>query len=585
MISLPSAAARYARVRRRARAQRVAATWLAVAAVLLAGCSTAVVGDPQRADPAATASGSAAPGGITVPSTPSGGTPEPAEPTEPTGDPAPVPAGLESYYAQTLSWGSCADLAQTDDQRTYYSSRAVECAYLTVPLTYEPAASPTDPTVSLAVVRKPATDPSGRIGSVVVNPGGPGGSGVDLVAQYGAFGVGGDLNRDFDLVGFDPRGVGASIPGVLCQTDAERDADRAAAVRVADQADVDAANARAQAFAQGCASRTGQEQGIDGATFLGTLGTRDVVRDMDILRAALGDNRLTYLGYSYGTLLGTVYAEQFGPNVRAMVLDGAVDPVQDSAESNLDQAKGFQSAFDDFAAWCAGRPACVLGTDPATATPVFQSLTRPLLDQPLTLADGRVLTYSDAITGTIQAMYSETFWPALADALLALSQGKGDPLMALADAYLQRDARGHYSSLQDAFTAIGCMDNPREDADAATLAARAAEAAAAAPFADSGEPPLVTEGPCDFWPAEPTLDPHVPEVDGLAPVLVISTTGDPATPYQAGVDLAEQLGGRLLTVEGTRHTAYLNAGLSCVDDAATEYLVDLTLPPDGTTCS
>nr|WP_240188710.1 alpha/beta hydrolase [Nakamurella flavida] len=436
----------------------------------------------------------------------------------------------------------------------------------------------------LAVIRKPATDQSTRIGSAVFNPGGPGGSGVDIVAQFGAFGVGGDLNRRFDLVGFDPRGVGASLPVVTCQTGAERDADRAASVRLATDADVQAADARAEAFAQACTARTGEAQGIDGATFLGTLGTRDVVRDMDVLRAALGDNKLTYVGFSYGTLLGTIYAEQFGGNVRAMVLDGAVDPVQDPAESNLDQAKGFQSAFDSFAASCAQQPGCVLGTDPAQASAVFQSLTRPLLDTPLPLADGRVLTYSDALTGTIQAMYSETFWTPLSEALLSLSQGKGDQLMALADAYLQRDAQGGYSSLQDAFTAIGCMDNPRED-DPQEQLALIAESNAAAPFADSGEPPLVTRGPCDFWPADPTLVPHVPEVPGLAPVLVISTTGDPATPYQAGVDLAEQLGGRLLTVEGTRHTAYLSAGITCVDDAATQYLTDLTLPADGTTCS
>lgn len=553
----------------RAHARSVVVT--VAAALLVSSCSTMIGGAATQAG------GRVAPSGITeaAPAAPTGAT-APAGTTGPT---AAVPAGLEKFYSQQLSWGPCTDFARTPTDKDAYADPAFDCAFLAVPLTYE---NPSGPTVKIAVLRKKATG-SDRIGSAVFNPGGPGSSGMSFVASLVAGKTPATLNTRFDLIGFDPRGTGSSLPIVTCQTDSERDASRAVDFRNRTPKEVAAAEASARKIAQECVERTGKEQGIDGATFLGSVGTRNVAKDLDVLRAALGDEKLTYVGFSYGTSIGTVYAEQFPSKVRAMVLDGAVDPNQDPGAELVGQSAGFQGAFDAFAAWCAKQQACVLGSDPAQSTAVYQSLVRPLLDTPMKLRDGRVLSNQDAITGTILPLYSQANWPYLAQALLLLSQGDGAGLMSFADLYDGRDATGHYEATLDAFTAVGCMDNPRMDP--ATALKVQQEATAAAPFADSGDPPAATKGVCDFWPAAPTLAPHVPKVAGLPTVLVVSTTHDPATPYQSGVNLAKDLQASLLTVDGTTHTAYLGSGGPCVDDIGNSYLIDLTSPPAAATCS
>ncbi|HYN73598.1 MAG TPA: alpha/beta hydrolase [Nakamurella sp.] len=440
-----------------------------------------------------------------------------------------------------------------------------------------------------------ATDRSGRIGSAVFDPGGPGISGMDTVANFYVTSekptdaekvteaTVAELNQSFDLVGLDPRGVGASRPAVSCQTDAEWDAFRATAWRTRSQAEVDAANAALKAIAENCVSRTGADEGIDGKTFLANIGTRDVAKDLDVLRAVLGDNKLTYVGFSYGTSIGTVYAEQFPQNVRALVLDGAVDPNQDPLASSLGQAKGFQNAFDEFAAWCVKQSECALGNNADTAVQAYQSLVRPLLNTPLALKDGRVLSFSDANTGVVQALYLEELWPTLSIALQKLSQGDGSIVMFLADFYYERDQTGHYSPALQAFNAVRCVDGPAVT-DPAAVTKHNADYATAAPFQSTGDPPGAVNDICAYWPVPPTMQPHAANAPGLPQVLVISTTGDPATPYQQGVDLAKDLGAVLLTVEGTRHTAYLGAGISCVDDIVNKYLITLELPPEGTIC-
>lgn len=547
---------------------------VAAGLLLLAACSTAVAGSPSIG----VATGPA--GATTGPATTAG--PSVTEPSS-AGD-APVPAGLESFYGQQLDWGSCADLA-TSEETKFYRSASLQCAELTVPLSYD---DPAGQTITLKVLRKPATDQANRIGSVVINPGGPGGSGVEFAGAYGAFGLATPVNGRFDYVGFDPRGVGSSAPEIRCQTDGDRDADRATVLRTRTPEEGQAADAAAERIAQGCATLSGPPDGIDGAAFLASVGTRNVAKDLDVLRAALGDRGLTYIGYSYGTAIGTEYARQFPENVRAMILDGAVDPNEDPVSSQVTQAAGFQQAFEDFAAWCAApeqttEGPCPLGPDPTQATAVFQQLVRPLLDRPLPLSDGRVLAFGDAVTGTFSALYAESAWTQLFDALTALTAGDGDALMTQADLYLGRDASGHYSNLQDAYLAITCIDGS-QSVDPALAQQLAEKIAAAAPFKDSGDPPAAVATPCSFWAAPPAVPEPIDGVAGLPTVLVISTTHDPATPYEAGVKLADALGARLVTVDGTNHTAYLSVGNQCIDRIGTDYLINLTLPDDGVTC-
>ncbi|MGC0364561.1 pimeloyl-ACP methyl ester carboxylesterase [Rhodococcus sp. 27YEA15] len=480
-----------------------------------------------------------------------------------------VPPGLELFYNQSLDWGSCADL--TDDGSAPLG-RGVDCARVSVPVDY---AQPQGDTATVAISRTKAT--GDRIGSLLLNPGGPGASGLALATQ----GAGTELAERFDMIGFDPRGVGASTPQVRCLTDTESDAERAevhidmSATGIAD------AEQDSKDYAGKCVERTGAE-------FLAHVGTYEVVRDMDVIRGVLGDSTMNFLGYSYGTRLGAMYAETFPQNVRAMVLDGALDPDQDPVEGVILQGKGFQGAFDAFVADCVTRPDCPLGTDPAQAQARFAALLEPLIRTPAATTDPRGLSYTDAVTGVQQALYSPALWTPLRGGLASLADGTGDSLLYLADMYQGRANDGTYSNLNDAFNAIRCVDDP-PNTDRAVAGLADTRYREAAPFLDdglgTGRAPLDL---CAFWPVPNTTSPH--ELDpgalaaaGLPAVVVVSTTADPATPYQAGVDLAAQLGGKLITFDGTQHTVVLD-GNSCVDDAVIGYFVDLTSPEEGLRC-
>jgi pimeloyl-ACP methyl ester carboxylesterase len=478
---------------------------------------------------------------------------------------------LQKFYAQKLAWGPCAPYATNDDDRAAYADAKFDCARLEVPLDY---AAPDGPTAKIGVLRQKAT--GAKIGSLVVNPGGPGGSGMALVPQLSGSLTQSPVTQRFDLVGFDPRGVGASTPAIDCLTDADWAVERADLDVDPSPAGVAQTEAENKQYADRCIQRSG------GAEVLDNVGTRDVVKDLDILRAALGDPKLTYLGYSYGTRIGSGYAEAYPQNVRALVLDGALDPTESTVDRTVKQYAGFQQAFDAYAADCATQPNCPLGTDPAKATATFQALTRPLIDKPQQIGT-RTLSYNDAITGTIQALYLKSLWPYLSRGISEMAAGKGSTLLALADLYYDRGKNGVYGNEQEAFIAISCMDEQRitDRAIDGDLEKRSDEAA---PFRDDGQGAVAALDPCAFWPALPTSEPHVPHVEGLPPTLVVSTTGDPATPYQAGVDLAKELKGGLLTFQGTQHTVSLT-GVKCVDDAVSRYLIDLVLPPAGTTCA
>ena len=473
---------------------------------------------------------------------------------------------------QPIEWIPC----RTSNPKAKIPKGAM-CGRLAVPVDYDHLDGDV---ASLPLIKFPAT--GDKIGSLVINPGGPGESGIDA-----ALGVVQTLPKRvrerFDLVGFDPRGVGMSRPAIWCNSDADND-------RLRTEPDVDYSPAgvahieeETKQFVGRCVERMGN-------SFLANVGTVNVARDLDGIRAALGDDKLTYLGYSYGTRIGSAYAEAYPTKVRAMILDGAVDPNEDPTEADLLQAKGFQGAFNDYAADCAKQRGCPLGTDPAKAVDVYQSLVNPLVDpnnpmigQPAPTKDPRGLSYGDAIVGTIMALYSPTLWRHLTDGLTELAHHHGDTMLILADMYMRRDARGHYSNATDARVAINCVDQPPVT-DRAKVVDEDRRSREIAPFMSygtfTGYAPL---GTCAFWPVPPTSSPHTISAPGLAATVVVSTTHDPATPYKAGVDLANELRSSLLTFDGTQHTVVFQ-GDNCIDDYITTYLIGGSTPPSGAKC-
>ncbi len=470
-----------------------------------------------------------------------------------------VPEGLASYYTQELDWGSCDSFA-TDG--TVLNS-AVSCSYVTVPLDYD---DPGGDTARIAISRAGAS--GDKIGSILFNPGGPGVSGLYMATQA----EGSLVAERFDRIGFDPRGVGASTPAVRCLTAPEADAERA-------EPDVDVSpqgiaeqEADYGEYAAKCVDR-------NGADVLEHVGTREVVRDMDVIRSVLGDEKLTYVGYSYGTRIGSAYGEAFPDNVRAMVLDGALDPEQNPIDEAVAQGAAFQTAFDAFVDDCMASDSCPLGDDPTTADERFRELVDPLIDTAASTTDPRGLSYDDAVTGVQQALYSQSLWRLLRVGLSELTAGRGDTLLRLADTYSGRLEDGSYTNLDDAFNAIRCVDDPptTDRAEAGEADRRYREAA---PFLDDGRGTGVAPlDLCAFWPVPNTGNPHSITVAGLPTLVVVSTTGDPATPYQAGVELARALDAVLVTYEGTQHTIAFS-GVGCVDGPLVEYLVDL-VPPDN----
>jgi pimeloyl-ACP methyl ester carboxylesterase len=465
-----------------------------------------------------------------------------------------------------IEWTQCKP-ALSDETRL---PAGAECGMLSVPVDYS---KPDGDVAQIAMIRFKATGQ--KIGSLVVNPGGPGESGVEAAASMAPT-LPPSVRERFDLVGFDPRGVANSSPAAWCNSDADNDRLRAdPTVDYTPEGVAHIENENKQ-FVQRCVDKMGKE-------FLANIGTVNVAKDLDAIRARLGDDKLTYLGYSYGTRIGSAYAEAYPDKVRAMILDGAVDPNADQIEEEIRQAAAFQKAFDNYAADCATSPDCPLGTDPAKAVDVYQSLVNPLVEHPAKTNDPRGLSYTDGIVGTILPLYSPSLWRHLTQALSEMKDGTGDTMLAMADLYMGRDAQGHYNNSTDARVAVNCMDKPHIT-DRAKVVEEDRRVREVAPFMSYGEftglAPLDT---CAFWPIPATGSQHEIKVNGLPPILVVSTTNDPATPYKAGVDLAEQLGGTLVTFEGTQHTVVFQ-GNTCVDDIAARYLVDVTVPPPDTRC-
>ncbi|MBK1783854.1 alpha/beta hydrolase [Prauserella cavernicola] len=479
---------------------------------------------------------------------------------------------LDRFYNQELEFGSCEGYAPTATEEQYYVE-PFECGRLEVPLNYD---EPDGETAWIGVMRLAAKGE--RIGSLVLNPGGPGGSGMTQAAVASVGLKDTEVLQRFDMVGFDPRGVGASTPAIDCFTDEERDRgeDWVTSLGTAGEWTED----YTQELADTCA------EGSGGEDVLASVGSRNVARDMDVLRAALGEEKLTYAGQSYGTRLGAVYAEMFPEKVRAMVLDGAIDPTQSLAERRLELQVGFQRSFDLMAKSCATSQDCPLGTDPGKATEVFQDLVRPLIDEPVPAGEGRELGFNQATGGVTTGLYYSEQWPAIIDAIAQLkNERRGDKLMALSDSMGVRGADGAWNNQTDANLAINCNDeqrrSPEEEAKLRT------ELAEVSPFMDSGEDfEGASRDACEKWPGEPSLGfPYAQNVQGLPETLVISVTGDPVTPYDAGKTLAESLGGTMLTVEGERHTVAQAGTSPCVNDLVAEYLINLKTPAEDQRCS
>jgi pimeloyl-ACP methyl ester carboxylesterase len=436
-----------------------------------------------------------------------------------------------------------------------------ECGSIEVPLDYD---DPGGPTIEIGVNRRPADDPDARVGVLLMNPGGPGGSGLELARQFPRAGV---LAQRFDLVGFDPRGVGASTP-LDCRThlQAMYDADPT----IDEPADAARILATSRDFVDECKDRHGE--------LLAHLGTTDVARDIDEVRKALGESQINYLGYSYGTSIGQEYARLFPERVRAMILDGLVDHAPDGIATATAQAVGFERALDAYVANCAAQ-GCGLGrpADDAVDAVIDAAERSPI---PAPGAD-RPATPGVVSLALAQSLYAQVLWGSLSAALRAALEGDGTGLVDLADQYLGREG-DTYAGGFEVYFAVSCLDEvwPEEPEDFFREARRAAEVA---PI--FGEAIVNDYVRCALWPADAApLAPVPADLDGLAPILVVSTTNDPATPHENGVAVAQQIPGAvLLTNEGEGHTI-VGQGKPCIDDLVFAYLTDLALPADGTTC-
>ncbi|ADB74642.1 alpha/beta hydrolase [Geodermatophilus obscurus] len=484
---------------------------------------------------------------------------------------APASSAPAEPEAAEIAWTDCdPDLSQlVTGLPGSERDLAFECGRTEVPISYD---EPQGATLPLFLVRARLAGQTDRIGSLVINPGGPGGSGADAALGQ-ALTLPEDVLRRFDVVGFDPRGVGLSTP-VECIPPDVKDRVVAAEPRPTTPEQVDEAFALQQELADGCAEEYGEA--------LGTFNTVDTARDMDLLRQSLGDERLTYLGYSYGTTLGSTYAELFPDRVRALVLDAAVDPDDDPRAEAEQQATSLEASFDAYAANCVGLVAgCPLGPDPRRAT-------EELLDQaaaaPIPSArpgETRQATPGIVMTAVLYSLYDAGRWPQLTQALSAARNGDAAGVFSLADAYWSRMADGTYTNTMDANLAINCADtDPATEVPEDEVRTLTTEWGQRFPLFGAGA--AVGLRSCAVWEAERTPIPER-DAEGAAPILVVGTAGDPVTPLPGAVDMAEDLAsGVLLTWQGQGHTAYPRTG--CVTGAVNAYLIDLAVPQDGQTC-
>ncbi|WP_236756051.1 alpha/beta hydrolase [Actinomyces radicidentis] len=490
---------------------------------------------------------------------------------------ASVPAELTRFYEQKASWYPCGpDAGMTESSAS--EAKGFTCATIEVPVDYS---DPSGQTVKVAMKKLAATG-GDAVGTLFINPGGPGGSGVDLVQSADGY-FSDTLLKSYDVVGFDPRGVGSST-AVDCLTDAELDAERAGDDEepIAEETSDAAAQADVADYASGlekkCESRT------EPAALLDHIDTISAAKDLDVMRAVEGQSALTYLGFSYGTYLGATYAELFPGNVGRLVLDGAIDPSLSAADLTLGQAKGFESALRAYVKDCQAGSDCPLAGSVDDGVKQVRDLLESTRTSPIpTSDDKRPLTFSLAQDAVLGVLYQSESWSVLSQGLdQAMNQNDGSTLLYIADVFASRNDDGTYSGNGDeVINAINCLDYPVEG-DAATWNEEEAELKKASPTFGAGLG--YSDLFCKAWGHTSTRTRGEIHAKGAAPILVVGTTGDPATPYPWAQSLAKQLdSGHLLTWKGEGHTAYGRAG-DCVTKAVDAYLLAGQLPEEGKTC-
>ncbi|MGW7134837.1 alpha/beta hydrolase [Streptomyces xanthophaeus] len=514
------------------RVLRTTGTVIAAAGLLLSGCSSGGSG-----------------GGLTA-----------AASSRAQAEPSAVPEALEPYYAQKLNWRDC-------------GVPGFQCTTMKAPLDYANPGAGQD--VDIAVSRRQATGPGKKLGSLLVNPGGPGGSGIGYLQAYAGIGYPAPVRARYDMVSFDPRGVSRSTP-VECLSGPAMDR-----YTQVDQTPDDAAErallvAAFKEFAAACQAHSSR--------ILPHVSTVDAARDMDMLRAVLGDEKLSYVGASYGTFLGATYADLFPGRVGRLVLDGAMDPSRPALDLNRDQTAGFETAFTSFAKDCAKQAGCPLGKgSPKEVAAQLKEFFRKVDAQRVPTGDpDRPLGEALATTGVIAALYDESAWPQLREALTSAMDGDGAGLLGLADSYYEREPDGKYANLMYANAAVNCLDQPPafSGPDAVDKALPSFEKAS--PVFGAGLAWASLN--CAYWPVKASGTAQELLAEGAPPIVVVGTTRDPATPYKWAKALAGQLdSGVLLTYDGDGHTAY-GRGSDCIDTSINRYLLEGKAPADGKKC-
>jgi pimeloyl-ACP methyl ester carboxylesterase len=466
----------------------------------------------------------------------------------------------EQLPAPVIAWGPCDDPEAIDE--------ALECGTLPVPLDHD---DPAGEKIDIALVRVPAESPDDRVGAIVFNPGGPGASGFDYIAQGGPTIVSALGAQDFDLIGFDPRGVDRSN-GLRCLSDAQQDAVVYLDESPDDDAEQAALDAADEQFATACVEKYGDT--------LRLYSTDATARDIDVIRIALGDDQISLLGVSYGTYLFATYATLFPDHVRAMVLDSAYEPTGDTVEQEYTtQLVGFEQAFDSWASWCQSSAACSFRAPDVGVA--WDEVSAQLDETPVPADDGRLANQTVVEVATISALYSEAEWPVLADALAAVRKGDPSTLFDMADRYIGREPDGTFSTIQQAGRIIRCasgIDAAQPDDPAAlvdtlhALAPRFSRDLDVDDFEDSC---------ADLM---PDVAPRALEYRGGAAIATIGGNNDPATPFRWAIEMDAAMGvaAGLVTYTGEGHGFLLTS--TCVTDIEAATLVELRQPADGTVC-